>query len=216
MRLHRLAKMLEEAVPRIPQPRLDLEQYTTPAELALRLALYTLRDKPGTIADLGAGTCRLAAAAAMLSGARVVAVEVDDRLAPLCLEAADRLGVSGLVEFVSGRVSQTKGPLAPGSIDVVITNPPFGVHRKGADWEILGYAMHLGARAVYAILKSGNFYFHAREAERRGYKASLLEKAWLPLPAEMEHHASRVRRVEVDVVEFRREEGDAGGGAGRA
>jgi putative methylase len=209
VRLHRLARVLEEAVPRIPRPRLDLEQYTTPAELALRLALYASRDEPETIADLGAGTCRLAAAAALLTGARVVAVEVDDRLAPLCLEAVDRLGVSGLVEFVSGRISLDNGPLAPGSIDVVITNPPFGVHRKGADWELLGYAMHLGARAVYAILKSGNFDFHAREAERRGYKANLLEKAWFPLPAEMEHHTSRVRRVEVDVVEFRREEGGA-------
>lgn len=216
MRLHRLARILEESVPRIPRPRVDLEQYTTPAELALKLALYASRDSPEVIADLGAGTCRLAVAAALLTGARVVAVEADDRLAPLCLEAADSLGVGGLLEFVACRVSRDSGPLAPGSVDVVVTNPPFGVHRRGADWEVLGYALRVGARAVYAILKSGNFEYHSREAGRLGYKAILLEKAWFPLPAEMEHHTSRVRRVEVDVVEFRREDGGPRGGSGGA
>ena len=216
MRLHRLARILEKAAPRIPQPRIDLEQYTTPAELALKLALYASRDEPEIIADLGAGTCRLAAAAALVTGAKVIAVEVDERLAPLCIRAAEELGVAGLVEFIASRVSGESGPLTPGMVDVVVTNPPFGVHRRGADWEILRYAMSIRARAVYAILKSGNFDFHSREAEKHGYKANLLEKAWFPLPAEMEHHTSRVRRVEVDVVEFRREEGGPGRGASRS
>ncbi|GAB6147616.1 methyltransferase [Stetteria hydrogenophila] len=131
MRLHRLAAALEEAVPRIPKPRLDLEQYTTPAELAVRLALYASRRRPRVAADLGAGTCRLAVATALLTGARVAAVEVDGRLAPLCLAAAERLGVSGLVDFIAARVSWGTGPLAPGSVDVVVTNPPFRGPQEG-------------------------------------------------------------------------------------
>ncbi|GAB6147617.1 hypothetical protein JCM10135_01580 [Stetteria hydrogenophila] len=73
--------------------------------------------------------------------------------------------------------------------------------------------MSIGAGYIYAILKSGNLDFHARKAERMGYRVILLEKALFPLPAEMEHHASRVRRVAVDVVEFRREAGGPGGGS---
>jgi len=91
----------------------------------------------------------------------------------------------------------------------VVTNPPFGVWRRGADWEVLSYALNLGPEAVYAILKSGNLEFHAREAARRGYRARLLARRSFHIPAQMRHHRARVRRVEVDIVEFAREERDA-------
>ncbi len=211
MRLHRLAAALERVAPRIPDPKPELEQYTTPAEIAVELAAHAARARPRKAADLAAGTCRLAAALALLAGVPVAAIEVDGRLAPHCLAAARGLGVAGLIDFIESRVTGPAGPLAPGSTDVVVTNPPFGVWRRGADWEILSHAMEAGARAVYAILKSGNMGFHEREAAKRGYKARLLATRTFPIPAQMRHHRSRVRRVEVDLVEFTREVGGAGG-----
>jgi len=202
LRLSRLERLLEQAVPRIPGPRRDLEQYTTPAGLALRLAMTvsTRWGLEGVIADLGAGTCRLSAALALLGAENVVAVEADARLAPLCRAGLERLGLGHAVSTVVAVVSRRGGPLA--EADVIVMNPPFGVHRRGADREFLEYAFSLGPARVYAILKSGNQEFHSRLAERHGYRARLLYREEFPLPAEMERHRSRIRRVVVDVYEF--------------
>ena len=83
-------------------------------------------------------------------------------------------------------------------------NPPFGVQRPHADTEMLVYAMSLGARSVYAILKSGNEHYHSRLAEKMGYSFQVLYRERFPLPATMRHHRSRIRRVAVDVVVFER------------
>jgi putative methylase len=203
----RLAKLLEEAAPRIPSPRRELEQYTTPADLALRLASHAavsgLLDD-SSVADLAAGSCRLALAFLMMGASRAAAVEVDGRLSDLCLGAARRLGLEDRLVFIESRISGSRGPLRRGAFEIVVTNPPFGVVRRGADWEILSYALALEPLRVYAILKSGNIKFHEREAAKRGYTASLLFKERFPIPASMPMHRSRVRWIDVDIVLFER------------
>ncbi len=209
VRLSRLAALLERSVPSIPSPRRELEQYTTPGELAARAALILglrLGERAGEalIADLGAGTCRLGIAAALLGLGRVVAVEADARLTPLCLDAADRLGVGSLVEPVVGVIRRRSGPLA--RADAVITNPPFGVWRRGADSEIVEYALGLRASPVVAILKHGNTPFYMRLASQHGYRVEPVLGYEFPIPMTMRHHRSRIRRVRVEVLVFEREE----------
>ena len=203
----RLARLLEEAAPRIPGPRRELEQYTTPADLALKVAGHAALKgvlEGAVVADLAAGSCRLGLAALMLGAGRMVAIEADVRLAKVCLEAARILGLDGLVSFIASRVRGRVGPLASGSIDLAFTNPPFGVVRRGADWEVLSHAMEARVPRIYAILKSGNLEFHRREASRRGYRATLLFKEKFPIPASMPIHRSRVRWIDVDIILFER------------
>ncbi len=209
LRLGRLARLLEDAAPRIPNPDRSLEQYTTPADLALKIAAHAALSgilEGSIVADLAAGSCRLALAALMLGASRAIAVEVDARLAPLCLKASARLGLSDRLFFIASRINRSKGPLKPGSIDLVLTNPPFGVVKKGADWEILSYAISLRAERIYAILKGGNLDFHKSMASLSGYKTYLLFKERFPIPASMPIHRSRVRWIDVDVILFEREE----------
>ncbi|MCE4602807.1 MAG: METTL5 family protein [Desulfurococcales archaeon] len=212
MRLGWLKRSIE-SVPPIPSPDPGLEQYTTPAELALSIAGHALHSgllQGSTVADLGAGTCRLAAALLLLGAGRVVAVDADPRLAPICLDALERLGVGGRLAYIISRVTGHRGPLAPCSVDLVASNPPFGVHRRGADWEVLLHALEAARLRVYAILKSGNIDYHRRAAARMGYRVRLLESRPFPIPASMRHHVSRIRRVMVDVVLFEREGGCTG------
>jgi len=207
MKLSRLAKLLEEVAPRIPEPSRDLEQYTTPAEIALSIALHAklsgLLDE-NIVVDLGAGTCRLGLAALMLGAPKVVAIDVDRRLQPVCMEAARRLGFEGALEFVVSHITRSTGPLAVCENCVIVTNPPFGVWIRGADTEFILYALSLKPLRLYAILKSGNLEYHRGLALREGYEVRLLERRKFPIPASMEHHRSRVRRVDVDVVYFER------------
>ncbi|MEM0340406.1 MAG: RsmD family RNA methyltransferase [Acidilobaceae archaeon] len=193
----------------MPSPRVELEQYTTPADLALKIALHAklsgeLDDKD--VVDLGAGTCRLALAALLLGASRAVAVEADFRLSEICLRAARELGLSERLLFVASMICRDEGPIASGAPSLVIMNPPFGVHRRGSDTEFLLYSFSLRPRRVYAILKSGNLSYHRRLASKNGYEIRFLSKDSIDIPASMKHHRSRVRRVKVDVFCFERKE----------
>jgi putative methylase len=206
LRISSLARILEETVPRIPEPREELEQYTTPAELALRVSSYALiKFKNAVVADLGAGTCRIALASLLLGASKVVAVDVDPRLPPLCMDAARRLGLEDRLLYVISYVFKDSGLLK--NVDVIISNPPFGVKRRGADREFLEFSMRSRVPLIIAIVKSGNFNFHRGLALREGYEARLLWSEPFPIPASMPKHRSRIRRVLVDVIEFRRGDG---------
>ncbi|MEB3773639.1 MAG: methyltransferase [Desulfurococcales archaeon] len=215
MRLARLKRVIE-GIPPIPDPRVDLEQYTSPPEIALAIASHLVNSTNidgATIADLGAGTCRLSIPLLLLGAGRVVAVDIDGRLAPLCIGAAEDLGVGGGLQYIVSAIRR-RGPLAGCSVDIVVTNPPFGVHRRGADWEVLSHALEASRDRVYAVVKSGNIDYHARVARRYGYNTGLVATRWFPIPASMEMHRSRVRRVRVDVILFEREDGCTRRGAG--
>jgi len=202
MRLSRLAKILEESVPKIPNPEEKLEQYTTPAELALKVALVAIEEGGKIIADLGAGTCRMAIAALLLGASKAIAIEYDRRLSKLCLDAAKSLGVSNRLLYVISRIATEEGPLK--EVDVIITNPPFGVRKRGADKEFLLYAMNTKTPIIIAIVKSGNLYFHKHIALEKGYGLRLLWSEAFPIPALMPKHRSRIRRVKVDVIELKK------------
>jgi putative methylase len=205
LRLRRIAALLDNFVPSIPRPIPELEQYTTPSELALRVAYELVRATgPGaTFADLGAGTCRLSLALLLLGAYRVIAIELDSRLCPLCIEAALRAGVEERLGIICSRITRSMGPLSA-NIDGVVMNPPYGVWRRGADREFIEYALSLRPEIIIAILKAGNYSFHARIASGWGYKAFLLWRDSIEIPASMPHHRSRIRRVSVDVIAFKR------------
>ncbi|MGC9071613.1 MAG: METTL5 family protein [Acidilobus sp.] len=205
MSLGKLKVMLESDVPPIQSPNRALEQYTTPPEIALAMTSWAREAgllEGSVVVDLGAGTCRIAIAALLLGASRAVAVDLDERLAKPCLEAGRKLGVSGRLSYVVGRVSQAVGPLRQGAYDLVLTNPPFGVWRRGADREFLVYAMSLRPKAIIAVVKSGNLDFHGRLARMGNYELKLIGEFGFPIPASMPHHRSRIRRVKVDLIEL--------------
>ncbi len=203
LKISRISRILESTVPKIPEPKEDLEQYTTPAELALRVSQRALSEtKNGIIADLGAGTCRIAIATLLLGASKVIAVDIDERFPKICINSAKKLGLSGRLLYIISHINKNLGLL--NNVEVIVTNPPFGVKRKGADREFLEYAMSLDVPLIIAIVKSGNFEFHEKLALKRGYKATILWSERFPLPASMPRHRSRIRRVLVDVIEFRR------------
>lgn len=213
MRLSRLKRVIEQ-IPPILEPQIELEQYTTPAEIVVTIASHLANTSSIDgldIADLGAGTCRLSLPLLLLGAGRLVAVDADPRLVGPCMEAAYSLGVVDQLVYIVSRVAW-RGPLAPCSVDVTVSNPPFGVHRRGADWEVLSHGLEASRWRVYAVVKSGNIDYHARTASRFGYKVRLVSREAFPIPASMEWHRSRVRRVSVDVLLFEREGGCPGRG----
>ncbi|MCE4625592.1 MAG: methyltransferase domain-containing protein [Desulfurococcales archaeon] len=207
LRISRLAKLLERSIPPIKHPDPNLEQYTTPGELAARLAILAALavEEPdmASALDLGSGTCRIAAALALVGFSRVVAVELDQRLLPLCLEGLRALGIGSVVLPVNARAEAL--PLPEGRVDVVAMNPPFGVWRRRADTRFLMSAFRLRPVRVVAILKGGNTQYFERLARRWGYRVAVEGEYLFPIPASMPKHRSRIRRIAVEVIVFDRE-----------
>jgi len=199
-----LARIIEEASPQIPNPNPILEQYTTPGDIAARLAVnIKIRGLNNEwISDLGAGTCRLSLALSLVGVDKIIPVDADQRFAGLCIKSYERLGLEPPT-YITSWIKADEGPLKPGRIGIIVMNPPFGVQRRGADTEFLLYAMSLQPYMIYAILKTGNESYHNRLAEEKGYRHQVLYREWFPIPASMEHHYSRIRRVRVNVSLFK-------------
>ena len=107
-------------------PKISMEQYVTPPDLAADLVFtaYMQNDLEGKTVDLGTGTGILAIGVALL-GEKVKAVEKDEEALNIAKENAEKLGVSELIDFVHKDVENFSE-----ACDTVLMNPPFSQHTE--------------------------------------------------------------------------------------
>lgn len=163
-----LARRLEVVEP-FADPRLDLEQYPTPADVAAHLLhLADLQgDLTETVLDLGTGTGALALAAACRDPERVVGVELDAAALATARENERRVAPETPVDWVRGDVRAL--PLSPPAETTVVANPPFGAQdgAGGADRPFLAAAADLAATS-YTLHNAGSRAFVESFASDRG------------------------------------------------
>ncbi len=196
-----------EAIPRHPSPQADLEQYRTPASVAVDLLWEANLDgaiKGRRVLDLGCGTGIFAIGAALLGAESVVGVDVD----AASLELGQSAAAAGTMARVMARIGWVHADLADwhperGSFDTVLMNPPFGAQKANRRADRLFYQ-----RAAEAIdeRRDASVWFLAQprgEAFLRTYLKELglrLERiaVWdYPLEATMAHHENEVRTIPV-------------------
>lgn len=195
MRLNDLERALSE-VPQHPAPKLQLEQYTTPADVAAPLLFeaWALGDiEAKRVVDLGAGTGVLAIGAALLRAREVVAVEVDQAAIATGRRAAARARAA--VEWVQADVAEWRG-----SADTVVMNPPFGAQQRGADRAFLEAAFAC-APVVYTMHNAATLAFVEGYARERGFAASRKWALRFALRHQYRHHEKAAQ--DVDVVALR-------------
>ncbi|MGC8572434.1 MAG: hypothetical protein C0172_03590 [Caldisphaera sp.] len=196
---------LENELPSIDSPSRNLEQYNTPSEIILDMLNHAYISnviENSIVLDLGSGTCRIALASLIFGASKAIGIEVDERFFRQCLYAEESLGLKGRLFLINAYINKNLGLIKKGSIDLIIMNPPFGVWKRNADKTFLEYAFSLSPNRIYSVLKSGNLNFHSALSYRWGYRLRLISTREFPIPASMEHHKSRIRRVKVDVVLF--------------
>ena len=183
------------------QPRVDLEQYPTPADLAAHLVhLADLQgdlDRP--VVDLGCGTGVLALGAALRGAPRVVAVERDPAALAVARANERSLDAPVAVDWVIG--DATRPPLAPGDLTVLM-NPPFGAQRgnRHADRAFLAAAADL-ATVSYSLHNGDSREFVEAFAADRGGRVTHAFAATLDLDRQFAFHAHD--RAALDVEAFR-------------
>ena len=191
-------------VPGFEKPDLELEQYPTPPKLASLLlwkAFFEDSNIAGkTVVDLGCGTCRLSVGAAFLGAKRVVGLDVDLEVLRSSHRYLKERGYDSTIDLVCSEAGLL--PLAR-EVDVVVQNPPFGVHRRGADLKFLEAAMKI-AGVIYSLHKRSTLKYLISYIKGKGWEVEVLWKGYIGLPAFLPGHRERYHKVEVVALRLRR------------
>ncbi|PSP99907.1 RNA methyltransferase [Halobacteriales archaeon QS_4_69_31] len=182
-------------------PRVDLEQYRTPPDLAAHL-VHTA-DLQGdiegrTVVDLGTGTGMLALAAVLRGPERVVGLDLDPAPLSTARENEGRVGSTADVEWVLG--DATAAPLAPDGPTTVVMNPPFGAQadNEHADRAFLATAAEI-ADVSYSIHNGGSAAFVEAFAADEGGEVTHAFESEMDLPRQFEFHDADEKTVTVEV-----------------
>ncbi len=182
-------------------PRVDLEQYRTPPELAAHL-VHTA-DLQGdiegrTVVDLGCGTGMLALGAALRGPKRVVGLDIDPAPLSTARQNEGRVATSSAVSWVRG--DATEPPLSPTGETTVLMNPPFGAQEgnEHADRAFLETTSEL-ADVSYSIHNADSVDFVEAFASDEGGEVTHAFQAEFALPRAYDHHDSDREHIDVEV-----------------
>lgn len=180
-------------------PKLWLEQYVTPANLAaFILTNAELFGDLELVADLGCGTGILAIGSAMF-GAYSVGVDLDLEALRIAKENSKKVGVE--VDFIACDVRDFNVKKRV----TVLMNPPFGIQQRHADRAFLEKAFEI-AEVVYSIHSAGSESFVRKKAEEKDFRITHLWKFMIPLRRTYSFHEKAFKYIPVEV--FRIEKND--------
>ncbi len=194
-------EMILQRIPSHPAPKVELEQYATPADIAADILwnAYSLGDiKDRKVVDLGCGTGIFSIGAALLGAREVIGVDIDSDAIEVAKIQASEMGVDNVTEFILEGVQDLTL-----NADSVIQNPPFGAQKAGtknADRIFMKKAIEI-APVVYS--------FHIKETEEfvekffSSLNGSVTYRFYynFNIPKIYEFH--RKEKVNVDVVVLR-------------
>lgn len=179
-------------------PRVELEQYQSPPELAADIVHSCYMHGNEKVADLGTGTGILAIGAA-LSGLKVTAVDIDSDALELAEKNAERLGAE--IDFIESDIT-TFDP--EDRFDAVIMNPPFNIQSEEG-LEFWKKAMEI-CETVYGVAGKGFRPRLKRLCNEYNHEIVACEAYSIGLPASYEFHTEASRETPVDVYITRRRE----------
>jgi len=178
-----------------PNESVDLEQYGTEGDLAARwladIAAFGDLYKGCKVVDLGAGNGVLGLGALAMGAGRAILVEADEAACKVAKSNAESMDSTDLVEVI--RTTLGSDPVDLSSVDVVISNPPWGRQTPKADRPFLEAILSIG---VPAHLMHSAEATHIRPLfEVAGWSAERYGEADFALPAAYSHHSRRRGRT---------------------
>ncbi len=200
-------KQLEIILSRLkenPTPKVELEQYTIPGELAaqiINIAHVSGDIKNKIVLDLGCGTGRLTIGSVLMNAKRAIGVDSDKKVLSIArdnLKIVEKITndvIYKKVKFICQDVSNFKE-----KADTVIENPPFGIQKLHADRIFLKKALECGER-IYSLHRH---YQKSREfltkfIEKNGGKVEKIIKFKFRIPYMFKFHKKPYVKYEVDL-----------------
>ena len=204
--------MILEKVPKHPNPKVDLEQYSTPATIAADLIwnAYSLGDiKDMNILDLGCGTS--------------LGVDIDDESISLAKITKNNIFKEHDIDdsnanFIAGDINTfnsigdllndvcpidiENGIMSLDRFDTLIQNPPFGSQEKGsrhADRKFMEFAVN-SADVIYSFHMKNTEEFVIDYYRELGAEVSHKLVYKFPIPKIYDFHKEESRDVKVVVL----------------
>jgi putative methylase len=190
-----------ESITRTSDHEVSLEQYPTPAGIASAILFAAqmehsdITDK--TVCDLGCGDGIFALGAALLDAKQVIGIDVQSKALKVSQMNSRMLGIEDAVDWVLADVSSLQLRCL---VDTVVSNPPFGVKKRGADLRFLQKAISI-ANVTYSIHLAGdkNRVFLKNEVEKLGARVTQIETFQFPIGRLFDFHKKNVHMIEVDL-----------------
>lgn len=190
-------EMAIQKVPKHPNPKVDLEQYSTPATIAADLLwnVYSLGDiADKKVMDLGCGTGIFAIASKLLGAASAIGVDIDKDSTDLASSYC------GDVDFICSDICDLENDF---DVDTIFQNPPFGSQKnakKGADLKFISKAIELSPKVLYSFHMASTEEFLISYFEKNDLEITHIFRYNFPIPKIYEFHTRESANVEVIVI----------------
>ena len=197
-------KKLEKTLQLIPgflTPRIELEQYATPARTAatmLHIAAYTFSDVFNhTVLDLGCGTGRLAIGASLLGAKHVIAIDIDPTALKTAINASCTVTTKRNIDWILSNVDTLS---LANPIHTIIQNPPFGVQNRHSDQAFLKAAMTHG-EVIYTLHAAGEstIRYLKRITAKHGFELDTIIPLEMEIPKQFHFHRKAIHRFGVQM-----------------
>lgn len=190
-------EMAIQKVPKHPNPKVDLEQYSTPAIIAADLLwnAYSLGDiADKKVMDLGCGTGIFAIASKLLGAASAIGVDIDRDSTDLASSYC------GDVDFICSDICDLENDF---DVDTIFQNPPFGSQKnakKGADLKFISKSVELSPKVLYSFHMASTEEFLISYFEKNDLEITHIFRYNFPIPKIYEFHTRESANVEVIVI----------------
>lgn len=190
-------EMAIQKVPKHPNPKVDLEQYSTPATIAADLLwnAYSLGDiADKKVMDLGCGTGIFAIASKLLGAASAIGVDIDKDSTDLASSYC------GDVDFICSDICDLENDF---DVDTIFQNPPFGSQKnakKGADLKFISKAVELSPKVLYSFHMASTEEFLISYFEKNDLEITHIFRYNFLIPKIYEFHTRESANVEVIVI----------------
>lgn len=190
-------EMAIQKVPKHPNPKVGLEQYSTPATIAADLLwnAYSLGDiADKKVMDLGCGTGIFAIASKLLGAASAIGVDIDKDSTDLASSYCED------VDFICSDICDLENDF---DVDTIFQNPPFGSQKnakKGADLKFISKAIELSPKVLYSFHMASTEEFLISYFEKNDLEITNIFRYNFPIPKIYEFHTRESANVEVIVI----------------
>ena len=200
MKKKRLEILLEKVRP-LAKPKVELEQYRTPAPIASEILFSALMEghvNGKNILDLGCGSGIFTLGSAWLGANKVFGVDIDPEALQAVRENIVETGAPDVIELYLSDVNDFQPDR---TFDTCIMNPPFGAQKKGADRPFLEKAMEL-CSTLYSLHMSDTRNFIQKFAEKRNWRIVHTNEYRFPIPHMYFFHTKPSADIKVTCFKF--------------
>ena len=195
-------EMKLQSIPSHPNPKVNLEQYSTPSVIASDLiwnavSLGDIENK--NILDLGCGSGIFTIASALMGANVACGVDVDEDSVQLARMTSQKLDLDS-VNFILSDVNDFNCRF---DVDTVIQNPPFGSQRKaksGQDLNFVKKAVEINPEVLYSFHIASTEEFLLKFYQDCNLNITHIFRYNFPIPKLYDFHSKEKQNVNVIVI----------------